>query len=185
MSLVVRVWAPAALLLDNSFPHNHILLIAIRSIADRIPWTDFSSIMMMVCCNSEWAGGCGQSKILIAASRTSNFPDISFVIVFVLYRSPRLWSCKFLNFLSSSNDLESLFTWRLRQVNRRRRRRFVYDNLLRLWSPLTDHDRLRNRIWMVVVLGLTLISLELIRLIAALRCNALLDPDIRLPNVPI
>jgi hypothetical protein len=38
---------------------------------------------------------------------------------------------------------------------------------------------------MVVVLGLTLISLELIRLIAALRCNALLDPDIRLPNVPL
>jgi hypothetical protein len=140
----------------------------------------------MVCCNSEWAGGCGQGKILIAASRTSNFPDISSVIVFVLYRPPRLRSCKFLNFLSSSNYLESLFTWcRLRQVNRRRRRRFVYDNLLRLWSPLTDHDRLRNRIWTVVVLGLTLISLELIRLITALRCNALLDPDIRLPNVPL
>jgi hypothetical protein len=50
---------------------------------------------------------------------------------------------------------------------------------------LTDHDRLWSRIWTVVVLGLTLISFELIRLIAALSCNALLDPEIRPPNVPL
>jgi hypothetical protein len=60
----------------------------------------------------------------------------------------------------------------------------LHDNLLRLY-PLTDHNWLRSRLRTFIVLHLSLISLELIRLLAALSGNALLDPDIRFPNVPL
>jgi hypothetical protein len=90
-----------------------------------------------------------------------------------------------LDLLSSSNDLESFFTSWLWQVNRQWGRSFVYDNLLRLWSSLADHDGLRSRLGTVVVLRLTLVSLELIRFLTTLSRNTLLDPDIGLPNVPL
>jgi hypothetical protein len=50
---------------------------------------------------------------------------------------------------------------------------------------LTDHDWLRSRLRTLVVLRLSLISLELIRVLATLSRNALLDPDIRFPTVPL
>jgi hypothetical protein len=76
-----------------------------------------------------------------------------------------------------------LFARRLREVNRRWRRSFLHNNLLRLRSSLTDHDWLRRRLRAVIVFSLSLVSLELIRLFATFG-DALLDSDISFPNVP-
>jgi hypothetical protein len=79
--------------------------------------------------------------------------------------------------------LVCLFARRLREVNRRLLRSFLHNNLLRLWSSLTDHYWLRRRLRAIVVLSLSLVSFEFIRLFATFS-DALLDSDISLPKVP-
>jgi hypothetical protein len=118
----------------------------------------------------------------MASSSSSDFFDIASVVVFIL-SPPWLRSLNFFGF--PSDDLECLFASGLRKVNRRWCRSFLHDNLLGLWSSLTDHNWCRSRLWTLIVFRLSLISLELVRLLAAFFSDALLDPDISFPDVPV
>src|SRR5947209_5032572 len=127
MSLVMWATASAALSSDDSSPHDVIRTVTVFPITDRVSGTDLSAIVL------------GHRKVLISPG--ANFTDVTAEIVFVLL-SARFWSHNLLLHFSTSNDLEALFFSRWKDDGWWRRC-FLYDNLLRIWSALTDDNWLR------------------------------------------
>jgi len=166
MSSVVWAFASAPFSADDLSLHNIVFAITVFSIADRVSGSNVPAVVL--------------DEFLFASSDRTNFTHILSIIVFVLCSS-RLWSRNLLLDLSLPNDLEILFAGR--QDNRRRSRCFLDDNLLRLWRTLTDNNWLWRWFRTIVVLGLALISLELVWFLSAFCCPLLNSHDVGLPNV--